>query len=206
MRACDLACRARRLNMRPQAGGASLAANGDGNDPMLRFLFPRLTADPERGADLFALVAARRASPHWYRRRRRSPDTIDGRFAMLATIAALAIVRLERGGDAGESPVGRADRALHRGDGSRASRAGARRSGARQDGAQAGRRARPAGRAVARGGRREGDWDGRARGSASTATAQLAEDALTHRRGRCARCGRGSRRRRSTAIAEGRIG
>ena len=62
---------------------------------MLRLLFPRLTTDPARGADLFRWVAGRARQPHWYVAGG-VPDTIDGRFAMLATIAALVLVRLER--------------------------------------------------------------------------------------------------------------
>jgi cytochrome b pre-mRNA-processing protein 3 len=64
---------------------------------MLRLLFPRLTADPARGADLFRWVASRARQPHWYVEGG-VPDTIDGRFAMLATIAALVLVRLEHDG------------------------------------------------------------------------------------------------------------
>jgi cytochrome b pre-mRNA-processing protein 3 len=67
---------------------------------MLRFLFPRLTAEPERGAELFAWVTAQARAPHWYRDGAVA-DTVDGRFAMLATIAALASVRLERAGESG---------------------------------------------------------------------------------------------------------
>jgi len=67
---------------------------------MLRFLFPRLTAEPERGADLFAWVTAEARAPHWYLDGA-VEDTVDGRFAMLATIAALVSVRLERTGEAG---------------------------------------------------------------------------------------------------------
>ena len=65
---------------------------------MLRFLFPRLTAEPSRGAELFAWVTQQARSPHWYRDGA-VEDTIDGRFAMLATIAALASVRLEHTGE-----------------------------------------------------------------------------------------------------------
>jgi cytochrome b pre-mRNA-processing protein 3 len=64
---------------------------------MLRLLFPRLTADPSRGADLFRWVAGRARRPHWYVEGG-VPDTIDGRFAMLATISALVFVRLEHDG------------------------------------------------------------------------------------------------------------
>ena len=64
---------------------------------MLRFLFPRLTPKPSRGAELFAVVSAEARRPHWYVEGE-SADTVDGRFAVLATVAALVIVRLERGG------------------------------------------------------------------------------------------------------------
>lgn len=62
---------------------------------MLRLLFPRLTANPSRGADLFRWVANRARQPHWYVEGG-VPDTIDGRFAMLATITALVLARLEQ--------------------------------------------------------------------------------------------------------------
>ncbi len=67
---------------------------------MLRLLFPRLTAEPERGTALFDAVTALSREPHWYVAGE-VPDTIDGRFAMLATVTALVLVRLERvdGGD-----------------------------------------------------------------------------------------------------------
>jgi cytochrome b pre-mRNA-processing protein 3 len=67
---------------------------------MLRFLFPRLTAEPERGAALFGWVTAQARAPHWYLDGA-VEDTVDGRFAILATIAALVSVRLERAGDPG---------------------------------------------------------------------------------------------------------
>lgn len=67
---------------------------------MLRFLFPSLTAEPERGADMFVWVTEQARQPHWYIDGRVA-DTLDGRFAMLATIAALVSVRLERTGESG---------------------------------------------------------------------------------------------------------
>ena len=67
---------------------------------MLSFLFPRLTAESAQGADLFDWVVAQARAAHWYLDGG-AGDTIDGRFAMLATIAALATVRLERAGDQG---------------------------------------------------------------------------------------------------------
>jgi cytochrome b pre-mRNA-processing protein 3 len=66
---------------------------------MLSFLFPRLTAQPDRGADLFAAVVNEARQPHWYVEGQ-VPDSLDGRFAVLATVTALVLVRLEQGDDA----------------------------------------------------------------------------------------------------------
>lgn len=67
---------------------------------MLRFLFPGLTASPKRGETLFAWVTSEARAPHWYGRGG-VPDTLDGRFRMLATVTALVLVRLEIAGDEG---------------------------------------------------------------------------------------------------------
>jgi cytochrome b pre-mRNA-processing protein 3 len=67
---------------------------------MLRLLFPRLTAETARGAELFDRVVAKAREEHWYVAGG-IPDTIDGRFAMLTTIAAVVMVRLERDGESG---------------------------------------------------------------------------------------------------------
>jgi cytochrome b pre-mRNA-processing protein 3 len=80
--------------------GARLAPTRADIHAMLRFLFPRLTAEPERGVDLFAWVTEQARSPHWYLEGA-VPDTIDGRFAMIATIAALLTLRLEQASDEG---------------------------------------------------------------------------------------------------------
>ena len=64
---------------------------------MLSFLFPGLTRQKSRGAELFEALAGEARQPHWYVEGQ-IPDTIDGRFAVLATVIALATVRLERGG------------------------------------------------------------------------------------------------------------
>ena len=66
---------------------------------MLSFLFPRLTTQRNRGSALFEALVGEARQPHWFVEGQ-VPDTIDGRFAVLATTVALAIVRLERGGDA----------------------------------------------------------------------------------------------------------
>ena len=68
---------------------------------MLGFLFRRLTAEPRRGLQLFNAVTKIAREPHWYVEAK-VPDTIDGRFAVLANILALVLVRLERDGDSGE--------------------------------------------------------------------------------------------------------
>lgn len=67
---------------------------------MLNFLFPRLTPAGERGAEAFAAATAIARRPELYREGR-VPDTIDGRFACLATILALLLVRIEHEGEAG---------------------------------------------------------------------------------------------------------
>jgi cytochrome b pre-mRNA-processing protein 3 len=69
---------------------------------MLNFLFRRLTAEPARGAALFDAIIARARQPHWYSEGK-VPDTLDGRFAVLATLSALVIVRLEAEGEAGQA-------------------------------------------------------------------------------------------------------
>ena len=67
---------------------------------MLAFLFRGLTADGQRGTALFDALTAEARQPRWYREGE-VPDTLDGRFAVLATVTALALVRLEREGDEG---------------------------------------------------------------------------------------------------------
>ena len=67
---------------------------------MLRRLFGRLTDRQPRGAELFGAVVAEARAPAWYRDGQ-VPDTIDGRFAVLSTVAALTIVRMESAGDPG---------------------------------------------------------------------------------------------------------
>jgi cytochrome b pre-mRNA-processing protein 3 len=67
---------------------------------MLDNLFRRLTTQPMRGAALFSAATDEARQPHWFRDGA-VPDTIDGRFAMLSTVVALILVRLERDGDFG---------------------------------------------------------------------------------------------------------
>lgn len=67
---------------------------------MLRFLFPRLTKRQADGRALFDWAVAQARRPHWYLDGA-LPDTLEGRFAAVATIVALATVRADRGGDIG---------------------------------------------------------------------------------------------------------
>jgi cytochrome b pre-mRNA-processing protein 3 len=69
---------------------------------MLGNLFRTLTAEPSRGAKLFAAATAEARKPHWYVDGA-VPDTIDRRFAVLATVLALVIVRLEQLGEEGNA-------------------------------------------------------------------------------------------------------
>ena len=67
---------------------------------MLSFLFRGLTASQPSGAALFDAVTAEARRPFWYQEGG-VPDSLDGRFAVLATIAALVLVRLEQEGASG---------------------------------------------------------------------------------------------------------
>ncbi len=69
---------------------------------MIRSLFARLTGDPRRGHRLFEAAVAEARRSYWFVEGE-VPDTVEGRFAVLATVAALMIVRLEREGTAGEA-------------------------------------------------------------------------------------------------------
>jgi cytochrome b pre-mRNA-processing protein 3 len=54
-------------------------------------------------AALYAAIVAEGRDPFWYRQGE-VPDTIDGRFDMIAAIAALVLIRLEAEGEAGRTP------------------------------------------------------------------------------------------------------
>ena len=69
---------------------------------MLNFLFRGLTTERPSGAALFDAVTTEARRPHWYIEGA-VPDTLDGRFAMLSTITALVMLRLEREGGAGDA-------------------------------------------------------------------------------------------------------
>jgi cytochrome b pre-mRNA-processing protein 3 len=68
---------------------------------MIRALFARLTGEPKRGQALFDLAVREARRPHWFVEGR-VPDTVNGRFAVLATVVALVMIRLEREGSEGE--------------------------------------------------------------------------------------------------------
>ena len=68
---------------------------------MLTFLFRGLTGERPAGAALFDALTAEARCPSWYVEGE-VPDTLDGRFAVLATVTALALVRLERDGENGD--------------------------------------------------------------------------------------------------------
>ena len=69
---------------------------------MLGFLFRGLTTEPARGEALFDAATAEARRHSWYVDGA-VPDSLDGRFAVLATIMALALVRLEREGERGHA-------------------------------------------------------------------------------------------------------
>jgi cytochrome b pre-mRNA-processing protein 3 len=68
---------------------------------MINCLFPRLTRLPRRGQALFDALVFEARQPHWFVEGA-VPDSLDGRFALLSTVFALAIVRLERGSSEGQ--------------------------------------------------------------------------------------------------------
>ena len=68
----------------------------------IRPLFPRLTGGPKRGQALFDGAVAEARRPHWFLEGA-VPDSVEGRFAVLSTVLALFIVRLEQAGPRGES-------------------------------------------------------------------------------------------------------
>lgn len=84
-----------------QAQACRWAAKSMPKGRMLGFLFRGLTANPARGVRLFDAVTAVARQPHWYVEGK-VPDTLDGRFAVLSTIAALVVVRLEGEGEEGD--------------------------------------------------------------------------------------------------------
>jgi cytochrome b pre-mRNA-processing protein 3 len=68
---------------------------------MLNFLFRTLTSESRSGAELFEAATTIAREPHWYIEGK-VPDTLDGRFAVLTTVLALVLVRLEHDGQIGD--------------------------------------------------------------------------------------------------------
>ncbi len=62
---------------------------------MLDFLFRRLTNASPKATKLFDTITRLAREPHWYLEGK-IPDSLDGRFAVLATVTALVLVRLEK--------------------------------------------------------------------------------------------------------------
>ena len=65
---------------------------------MFRALFARLTGGPKRGQDLFGFAVEEAQQMHWFVEGE-VPDTVNGRFAVLATLIALVTVRLAETAD-----------------------------------------------------------------------------------------------------------
>jgi cytochrome b pre-mRNA-processing protein 3 len=63
-------------------------------------------ADPPAPVALYDALVAEARRPHWYREGQ-VPDTLDGRFDMVATVLALALLRLEALGDPARGPSAR---------------------------------------------------------------------------------------------------
>jgi len=80
---------------------------------MLDFLFRGLTAGRPGGEALFDALTAEARRPRWYVEGQ-VPDTLDGRFAVLATVLALVLVHLEGEGEAGDrASVALTERFIH---------------------------------------------------------------------------------------------
>lgn len=70
-------------------------------------LFQRIfgeTGARARLAPLYRALVARGRDPFWYREGG-VPDTLDGRFDMVAAMVALALIRFEAEGEAGRAPT-----------------------------------------------------------------------------------------------------
>lgn len=67
-------------------------------------LFARLRSTPPVSSAAYDAAVNVARARHWYLAGG-VPDTMDGRFALLATVLALVILRLEVAGDAGRAPA-----------------------------------------------------------------------------------------------------
>lgn len=69
-------------------------------------LFQRIFGETKQRAPLqplYAALVAKGREPAWYREGR-VPDTLDGRFDMIAAILSLVLLRLEQEGESGKGP------------------------------------------------------------------------------------------------------
>ncbi|WP_300973222.1 ubiquinol-cytochrome C chaperone family protein [Sphingomonas sp. LHG3406-1] len=79
----------------------------------MKSLLRLFRSEPSIARPLYDQVVGKARTPHWYVEGR-VPDTMEGRFAVLATLLALTDLRLERGGeDAGRASVGLAECFVH---------------------------------------------------------------------------------------------
>lgn len=67
----------------------------------MRAWLSRWVSSPRQSSPLYERVVTEARLPHWYLEGG-APDTIDGRFAVLATLLALTSIRLEGGGEAAQ--------------------------------------------------------------------------------------------------------
>jgi cytochrome b pre-mRNA-processing protein 3 len=65
---------------------------------IMKSLMRLFRSEPNVAEPLYTQVVAKARSPHWYVAGR-VPDTMEGRFSVLATLLALTDLRLEEGGD-----------------------------------------------------------------------------------------------------------
>jgi cytochrome b pre-mRNA-processing protein 3 len=80
---------------------------------IMKSLLGLFRAEPNLAEPLYQQVVAKARSPHWYVEGL-VPDTMEGRFAVLATLLALTDLRLEQGGDsARKASVGLAECFVH---------------------------------------------------------------------------------------------
>lgn len=63
----------------------------------MKSLLRLFRAEPNLAKPLYEQVVAKARAPHWYLEGQ-APDTMEGRFAVLATLLALTDLRLESGG------------------------------------------------------------------------------------------------------------
>lgn len=79
----------------------------------MKSLLRLFRAEPNLAEPLYSQVVARARSPHWYVAGQ-VPDTMEGRFSVLATLLAITDLRLEQGGDeARRISVGMAECFVH---------------------------------------------------------------------------------------------